>query len=104
MKIASELLKQNKQKEFFTELEQTLVKFIGNKFNTDDLALTKEELRSLLQEKKVAPEIVEKCLQILEKSEYYRYAPTSQIKDDLNAVFNDAEKIISELSERPTSS
>jgi len=104
LKIASELLKQNKQKEFFTELEQTLVKFIGNKFNTDDLALTKEELRSLLQEKKVAPEIVEKCLQILEKSEYYRYAPTSQIKDDLNAVFNDAEKIISELSERPTSS
>ncbi len=104
LKLASELLKQNKQKEFFAELEQTLVKFIGNKFNTDDLALTKEELRSLLQEKKVAPATVEKCLQILEKSEYYRYAPTSQTQDDLNAVFHDAEQVISELSEHPTSS
>jgi hypothetical protein len=104
LKLASELLKQNKQKEFFAELEQTLVKFIGNKFNTDDLALTKEELRSLLQEKKVAPATVEKCLKILEKSEYYRYAPTSQTQDDLDAVFRDAEQVISELSEHTTSS
>ncbi len=104
LKLASELLKQNKQKEFFAELEQTLVKFIGNKFNTDDLALTKEELRSLLQEKKVAPATIEKCLQILEKSEYYRYAPSSQTRDDLNAVFHDAEQVISELSEHSTSS
>lgn len=98
LKAASELLKQNKQKEFFAEIERALIKFIGNKFNTDDFALTKDELRALLQEKGVAPTITEKCLRILEKSEYYRYAPASETKDDLNVIFSDAELIISELS------
>lgn len=98
LKAASELLRQNKQKEFFAEIEHAIVKFIGNKFNTDDLALTKDELRNLLQEKGVAPNLVGKCLRILEKSEYYRYAPASETKDDLSAIFSDAEMIISELS------
>lgn len=101
LRHARELLKQNRQKEFFAELERALLKFIGNRFNTDDLALTKDELRSLLQEKKVPPHIIEDCLSVLEKSEYYRYAPASETASDLDAIYRKAEQVISELSKQP---
>ncbi|MDW8464995.1 MAG: BatD family protein [Chloroherpetonaceae bacterium] len=98
LRRARELLRQHRPKEFFAELEHALVKFIGNKFNTDDLALTREELRVLLQEKKVPAPVIEDCLKILEKSEYYRYAPANETTDDLSAVYSKAEQVISELS------
>jgi hypothetical protein len=98
LKAASAFLQENKQKEFFAELENALVKFIGNKFNTDDHALMKDEIKSLLDSKAVPKDVVEKCMRVLQKSEYYRYSPAVETSDDLNAIYSDAEQVISELS------
>lgn len=98
LKRAKELLQQNDQQAFFGELENALVKFIGNRYNADDHALRKDELKALLVSKNVAPELIDKVMRILEKSEFYRYAPAKETQDDLNQLYDDATKIISELS------
>lgn len=98
LKRAKELLQQNDQQAFFGELENALVKFIGNRYNADDHALRKDELKALLVSKHVAPELIDKLMRILEKSEFYRYAPAKETQDDLNQLYDDATKIISELS------
>ncbi len=98
LKRAKELLKQGDQQAFFAELENALIKFIGNRYNTDDHALRKDELKALLLSKQVAPELIEKLMLILEKSEFYRYAPAKETQDDLTTLYDDATQIIAELS------
>ncbi len=98
LKRAKELLKQHDQQAFFAELENALIKFIGNRYNTDDHALRKDELKALLVSKQVAPELIEKLMRLLEKSEFYRYAPAKETQDDLTTLYDDATQIISELS------
>ncbi|MGQ9806258.1 MAG: BatD family protein [Chlorobiales bacterium] len=98
LKRAKELLKQSDQQAFFAELETALIKFIGNRYNTDDYALRKDEIKSLLLSKKVAPDLIDKLMRILEKSEFYRYAPAKETQDDLTVLYDDATQIISELS------
>lgn len=100
LKRAKELLQQNNQQAFFAELENALIKFIGNRYNTDDHALRKDELKALLLSKQVAPDLIEKLMHILEKSEFYRYAPAQETQDDLTALYQDASHIISELSKK----
>lgn len=98
LKRAKELLKQSDKQAFFAELESALIKFIGNHYNTDDHALRKDEIKSLLLSKKVAPDLIDKLMHILEKSEFYRYAPIKETQDDLTVLYDDATQIISELS------
>jgi hypothetical protein len=98
LKRAKDLLAQNDQQAFFAELENALIKFIGNRYNTDDHALRKDELKALLLSKQVKPELIEKLMRILEKSEFYRYAPAKETQDDLTSLYDDATQIISELS------
>lgn len=98
LKRAKELLDQNDQQAFFAELENALIKFIGNRYNTDDHALRKDELKALLLSKQVAPDLIDKLMRILEKSELYRYSPTKETQDDLTTFYEDATQIISELS------
>ncbi len=98
LRRAKDLLAQNDQQAFFAELENALVKFIGNRYNTDDHALRKDELKALLVSKQVKPELIEKLMRILEKSEFYRYAPAKETQDDLTSLYDDATQIISELS------
>lgn len=98
LKRAKDLLAQNDQQAFFAELENALIKFIGNRYNTDDHALRKDELKALLLSKQVKPELIEKFMRILEKSEFYRYAPAKETQDDLTSLYDDATQIISELS------
>lgn len=98
LKRAKDLLKQSDQQAFFAELENALVKFIGNRYNTDDHALRKDEIKALLVSKQVAPDLIDKLMRILEKSEFYRYAPAKETQDDLTTLYDDATHIISELS------
>jgi len=98
LKHAKDLLAQNDQQAFFAELETALIKFIGNRYNTDDHALRKDEIKSLLLSKQVAPDLIDKLMRILEKSEFYRYAPAKETQDDLTSLYDDASQIISELS------
>jgi hypothetical protein len=98
LKRAKDLLKQSDQQAFFAELENALVKFIGNRYNTDDHALRKDEIKALLVSKQVAPDLIDKLMRILEKSEFYRYAPAKETQDDLTTLYDDATQIISELS------
>ncbi len=98
LKRAKDLLAQNDQQAFFAELENALIKFIGNRYNTDDHALRKDELKALLLSKQVKLDLIEKLMRILEKSEFYRYAPAKETQDDLTSLYDDASQIISELS------
>jgi len=98
LKAAKGFLKQNDRQSFFAELEAALIKFIGNKFNVAEQAMTKEEIKSVLKARSIAPQIIEELMHILNTSEMYRYAPSVDSKENLNEFYEKAEKIISEVS------
>lgn len=98
LKAAQQLLKSGQQKEFFAELENALIKFIGNKYNIAELAMTKEDIRNLLTSKNVPQESIDRVMRILKTSELYRYAPAQETQENLDALYEDAEKTISEIS------
>lgn len=98
LKAAHQLLKSGQQKEFFAELETALTKFIGNKYNIAELAMTKEDIKNLLISKNVPQDSIDRFMRILKTSEIYRYAPTQETQENLDALYDDAEKTISEIS------
>ncbi|NTW49322.1 MAG: protein BatD [Chlorobiales bacterium] len=98
LKVAAQFLKSGQQKEFFAELETALTKFIGNKYNILELAMTKEEIKNLLVSKNVPQDIIDRFMYILKTSEVYRYAPIQETQENLDALYEDAEKTISEIS------
>jgi len=98
LKKAKALLKEGKQKEFFAELESALLKYIGNKFNVDEQAMTKPELKELLTKKKISEETIARCIKVLETAEAFRFAPTSHSQQSLDDYYDNAEKTISEIS------
>ena len=98
LKLAKQYLKDGKEKEFYGEIETAIIKFIGNKFNTDDLAMTKPEVRSFLESKNLPAESVNRCMSILEKSEFYRFAPKQSAAGQMQQLYDDAEQSISEIA------
>jgi hypothetical protein len=98
LKLAKQYLKDGKEKEFYGEIETAIIKFIGNKFNTDDLAMTKPEVRSFLESKNLPAESVNRCMSILEKSEFYRFAPKQSAAGQMQQLYDDAVQSISEIA------
>ena len=98
LKKAKALLKDRKEKAFFAELESALLKYIGNKFNVDERAMTKPELKDLLLSKKLSEETIERFINVLETAEAYRFAPTTHSQQSLDGYYDMAEKTISEIS------
>ncbi|KAK3605035.1 hypothetical protein CHS0354_000701 [Potamilus streckersoni] len=98
LKEASKHLKNNQHKEFFASLELAVLKYIGDKFNVDSMAMTKDAIQLFLQNKKVAQTTIAHCLELLQTSEMFRYAPSYKSNTDLEKMFKNAEMVISEIS------
>ncbi len=98
LKKAKTLLKEQKEKEFFAELESAVLTYIGNKFNVDEKAMTKPELKTLLKGKEISDETISRCMSVLETAEAYRFAPSMHSKESLDGYYESAEKTISEIS------
>lgn len=96
LKIAKEKLENNKNKEFYEELENALLKFISDKFYIPISSLSKEKMQELFLKKNIDRSTIDDFFKIIDTCQMAKYAPYFNIEDDKNAyehTFSVIEKI-----------
>lgn len=73
---AGRLLKGGQGREFFAALHQAVVGYIGDRFNIDTGAATREQMERALLDRGVSPEVVSDLLRIIQDCETARFSPT----------------------------
>lgn len=96
---ASSFMKQNLEEAFYEELVKALWGFISNKLSIPIADLSKDNARNEMISKKVDDEYIDQILNIIDRCEYARYAPTSE-ETKMDIFYNDAIKVISKLQQK----
>ncbi len=98
LKLAGKYLKHNEQQPFFEEVLKALWGYLSDKLLIPVADLNSEKARSVLYEKEVPGNLVEKLMDIIGQCEYARYAPSSSMPD-MGSIYNDALRVITETEQ-----
>lgn len=97
LKQLEALLKKDDPKDFYTSLVQTIMGYLGDRFNLSVGTLTKDQLKQELVNKGVAEDLLGQLFQIIEYCENAGYAPTSTKSGEPIKLFKDVKKLIGKL-------
>ena len=75
LKVAKNLLKENKKNEFYDEILKTLWCYMSDKLNIPVSQLSKDNITTELEKKRVEQELVTELHNLLNECEFARYAP-----------------------------
>lgn len=96
---ASSFMKQNQKEAFYEELVKALWGFISDKLSIPIADLSKDNARSEMMKKNVDDEYINQILDIIDRCEYARYAPTTE-ETKMDTLYKDAIKVISKLQQK----
>lgn len=96
LKIAKALLKENKKNEFYDEILKTLLGYISDKLNMPVSQLSKENIVMELSKKSVPEELIKEFEDVLNESEFARYAPGDAVTA-MDNVYEMAINVISRM-------
>jgi hypothetical protein len=85
--------------EFCGHLSEAVVRFIGDRLNTDTGALTTGAIEEILIENGVLPELAEKVRKTLELSDFVRFSSTAAGNELPRTLLHDARDILQSLRE-----
>jgi hypothetical protein len=83
--------------EFFAEVYLALISYVADKLNISPHGLTSDKIRQLMGDNSVDDTEVTHLLELMQKCDYARYAPSSISEDDIAEALDKAEKIIVSL-------
>ena len=95
LKVAEQLLKQNKKDAFFEEIERAAWTYLSDRLSIPTAQLNKENIAQILSNKGVSDMIIQEMMHVLSTAEFARYAPTSD--HAMQDVYEDTIKIINQL-------
>ena len=95
LKVAEQLLKQNKKDAFFEESERAAWTYLSDRLSIPTAQLNKENIAQILSNKGVSDMIIQEMMHVLSTAEFARYAPTSD--HAMQEVYEDTIKIINQL-------
>lgn len=95
LKVAEQLLKQNKKDAFFEEIERAAWTYLSDRLSIPTAQLNKENIAQILSNKGVSDMIIQEMMHVLSTAEFARYAPTSD--HAMQEVYEDTIKIINQL-------
>jgi len=75
LRRAEGFLKKHDEKGFYAALAQAVIGYLGDRFNVDTHAMTRDRLRAVLEEMKVAPDASAAVLEVIEQCEIARFSP-----------------------------
>jgi len=81
LKQAEQLLKKHDEKGFHAELSRALLGYLGDRFNLDTPALTRDQLRSALSERSVATPTIDALFEVVDRCEVARFSPEAASRD-----------------------
>ena len=95
LKVAEQLLPQNKKEAFFEEIERAAWTYLSDRLSIPTAQLNKENIAQILTDKAVADTTIKQMLHVLSTAEFARYAPTSD--SAMHELYEDTIKIINQL-------
>ncbi|MEO0191050.1 MAG: hypothetical protein ABIL18_08710, partial [candidate division WOR-3 bacterium] len=90
-------LKKNDQKNFYGALSKAIINYIGDRFNLDTGALTTDQLKQELLNRKLKPELIEELFEIVNKCDTIAYSPISSTDLPMNELFEKTKKLMENL-------
>ncbi|MBS1650565.1 MAG: protein BatD [Bacteroidetes bacterium] len=93
---ASKYMKENNKDAFYTEILTSLNNYISNKLNIPIADLSQESIKQHLIQKGVDEALIHKFIEVLQISEYAKYAPGA-VSGDLNKVYENTAGLISSI-------
>ena len=97
LRDAERSLKKHDEREFHAALAQAVVGYIGDRFNLDTHALSKEQLRAELDRRGVGPETTGAVLEVVEQCEVARFSPGMLNDRDPRRLFERARDALRRL-------
>jgi hypothetical protein len=97
LKQAEARLRRNDFKEFHAEMSRALLGYLGDRFDIDTHALTREQLRAEMERAAIDGETVAAVLDIVDRCEVARFAPGASEAKDARALFESARSAMGRL-------
>lgn len=99
LQAANKLMRANDGKGFYAEVQRALMGFLGNKLNVAEAALVTDDIARLLQEKRVAPELISNYLACLHTCDFQRFAPATANGTEMQQFYDKARGVLEELED-----
>lgn len=94
---ANKLLNERTQKEYYAEIANALMGFLGDKLNISAAGIITDEVEDLMKEKNVSVDVIEKYISCLQTCDYQRFAPSSGGFVEMKTFFGEAKQAIISL-------
>ena len=96
LRVAYKYMKQNKEKEFYTEISKALWQYVGDKLGIDGADLTRDKVREEFLKRKVSEEVIDEFMKIINDSDAQRFAQLNS-SNSMDIIYKRAKKIIEDL-------
>jgi hypothetical protein len=97
LKQAETLLKKQDVKGFHAELSRALLGYLGDRFNLDTPALTRDQLRLALSERGVATPTIDALFDVVDRCEVVRFSPGEAAARDPRTLFDAARDVMARI-------
>jgi len=96
LKQAANYLRKNKEKEFYALLSKVILGYVGDRYNLDVGALTKEQLINELNKKKIKQGIINEVIDLLNQCDTVRFSQAIEFKEPAT-LLEKTKEILGEL-------
>ncbi len=91
---AKKLLSEKNQKEFYAEISNSMMGFLGDKFNIAAAGIITDKVEGLMRSRGVDEQVIKQYLSCLHICDYQRFAPSNARLDEMNRFFDQANQAI----------
>lgn len=99
LKTARKYLESNEDTLFYDEVAKALWGYVGDKFTIEQVNLTTDKIKEKLLEHKIDEQLIDKLIQVLQRCEFARFAPSAS-GNGKEELFNEASSIIQEFESK----
>jgi hypothetical protein len=91
---AKKYLSPNTQKQFYAEVSNSLMGFLGDKLNIPAAGIITDEIEVLMKYKNVKDDVIKQYLLCLKMCDYQRFAPSEAQLEEMKIFFDEAKQAI----------
>lgn len=96
LKKAHQFMKDGKESEFYVEISRALWGYLSDKLNIRKAELSMDNVREVLNKRKVNKEITDQFIETLNNTEFARFAPGDK-SENMDKIYREALDIISKI-------
>ncbi|MGL5683835.1 MAG: BatD family protein [Marinifilaceae bacterium] len=97
MKLAGKAMKENNADLFYDEVLKALWGYVGYKLNIDTANLNRDNISELLSQRGADTENIQSFIDVLDRTEFARYAPGGNKQEEMHRIYEDGISVITKL-------